>query len=64
MRHVRECAEQLYNICKEIGVKLNKEHWDEHIPKSVETSIEGQVTILWNLQGQTDRTSLTVQRTS
>jgi hypothetical protein len=26
----------------------NKEQWYEHIPKSLETSQEGKVTILWN----------------
>jgi hypothetical protein len=28
----------------------------EHVPKSVETSQGGMVTILWNQQVQTDRT--------
>jgi len=26
------------NICKETGVQLDKKHWYEHVPKSVETS--------------------------
>ena len=30
--------------------------WYEHVPKSVETSQGGKVTILWNQQVQTDRT--------
>ena len=30
--------------------------WYEHVPKSVETSQAGKVTILWNQQVQTDRT--------
>ena len=34
----------------------NNNHWYEHVPKSVETSQEGKVTILWNQQVQTDRT--------
>ena len=50
------CAQQHLNICNKIEVKLDKEHWQEHVPKSVETGLEGQVTILWNQQGQTDRT--------
>ena len=29
----------------------------EHVPKSVETSQGGKVTILWNQQIQTDRTT-------
>ena len=45
-----------YNICKETGVQLDKKHWYEHVPKSVETSQGGKVTILWNQQVQTDRT--------
>ena len=44
-----------FNICKEIGVQLDKKHWYEHVPKSVETSQGGKVT-LWNQQVQTDRT--------
>ena len=31
-------------------------NWYEHVPKSVETSQGGKVTILWNQQVQTDRT--------
>ena len=31
-------------------------NWYEHVPKSVETSKGGKVTILWNQQVQTDRT--------
>jgi len=34
---------------------LDKKHWYEHVPKSVETSEGGKVTILWNQQIQTDR---------
>jgi hypothetical protein len=49
-------AQLHFNICKETGVKLDKKHWYEHVPKSVETSRGGKVTILWNQQVQTDRT--------
>jgi hypothetical protein len=35
---------------------LDKKHWYEHVPKSLETSQGGKVTILWNQQVQTDRT--------
>jgi hypothetical protein len=38
------------------GVQLGEKHWYEHVPKSVETSRGGKVTILWNEQIQTDRT--------
>jgi hypothetical protein len=43
-------------MCKEIERKLDEESWYDHVPKSVETSREGNVTILWNQQLQTDRT--------
>jgi hypothetical protein len=32
----RVCAELHFNICKETGVKLDKEQWYEHVLKSVE----------------------------
>jgi hypothetical protein len=49
-------AQLHFNICKETVVQLDKKHWYEHLPKSVETSRGGKVTILWNQQIQTDRT--------
>jgi hypothetical protein len=54
-QHDRVCAQLHFHICKEVGVKLDSELWYEHVPKSVETSQEGKVTILWNQQVQTDR---------
>jgi len=50
------CAQLHFNICKETGVQLDKKHWYEHVPKSVETNQEDKVTILWNQQVQSDRT--------
>jgi len=47
-RHDRLYAQLHFPIYKEIGVKLRKEHWYEHIPKSLETSHEIEVTILLN----------------
>jgi hypothetical protein len=35
---------------------LDKKHWYEHVPKSVETGQGGNITILWNQQVQTGRT--------
>jgi hypothetical protein len=35
---------------------LDKKHWYEHVPKSVETTQGGKVNILWNQQVKTDRT--------
>jgi len=55
-RHDRVCAELHFNICKEIGVKLDNVHWYQRVPKLVERSPEGKVTILRNQQVQTDRT--------
>jgi len=46
------CAELQFNVCKEIRVKLDNEHWYEHVPKLVETSREGKVTVLWNQKVQ------------
>jgi hypothetical protein len=55
-RHDRVCAQLHFNICKETGVKLDQKHGFERVPKTVDTSHEGKVTILWNQQVQTDRT--------
>jgi len=52
------CAQLHFNICKETGVQLDKKQWDEHVPKSIETSKVGEVTILWNQNVQPDRTIL------
>ena len=49
------CAQLHFNIWKEIGVKLNNEHWYEHAPKLVETSHDGKVTMLCNQHVQTER---------
>jgi len=55
-RHDRVCAQLHLDICKETGVQLDKKHWYEHVPKSIETGQGGKVTVLWNQQVQTDRT--------
>jgi hypothetical protein len=55
-RHDRVRAQLHFNMCKETGVQLDKRIWYEHVPKSVETSQGGKVTILWNQQVQTGRT--------
>jgi hypothetical protein len=36
--------------------ELNKEHWYKYGSKSIETSYEYKVTILWNERGKTGRT--------
>jgi hypothetical protein len=47
-----------FNICKEIEVrvKTDNKYWYDHVPKSVETSHEGKITILWNQKVRTDST--------
>ena len=35
---------------------MDKKHWYEHLPKSVEISQGGKVTVFWNQQIQTDTT--------
>ena len=50
------CAPLYFNIYKELGVKVDSEHWYDHVPKSFETDHEGKVTILWNQQVRTNRT--------
>ena len=62
-RHDRVCAQLHFNIRKETGVQLDKKHWYEHVPKSVETSQGGKVTILWNQQVQLIEPSPTTNQT-
>jgi len=40
------CAQLHFNICEEVEVKLDNEHWCDFLPKLVETSREGKITIL------------------
>jgi hypothetical protein len=56
-RHDRVSEQIHFNICQEIWVQLDKKHWYEHVPKAVVTPQRGKVTILWNQQVQTDRTT-------
>jgi len=59
-KNVKRCnivfAQLHFNICYEIGVELDNKHWYDHISKSVKTSHEFKVTLLWNQQVQTNRT--------
>ena len=48
------CVQLHRTICKEIEAKLDNVYW--YVPKLVETSHEGEVTILWLQQMQTNRT--------
>ena len=56
MRYDSFYAQLQFNKCKEMRVKSENKHWYGHLPKSVETSHEGKVTLLWNRQVRTDRT--------
>jgi len=49
-------AQLHFNVCKEIRAKLDNKQQCNHVPKSVKTSHEGKVNLLWNQQVQTDRT--------
>jgi hypothetical protein len=40
-----------FNIRKEMGVKLDSEHWYQHVPKSIQTSHGDMVITLWNQTG-------------
>jgi len=51
----KACAELHFNVCEEIGVKLDNEHWYDHVEKSAESCHESKVTIFWNQQVQTNR---------
>jgi hypothetical protein len=44
-RHGRVRAQLHFNIYKEMRVKLDKEQWYDHVPKSFETSREGKANI-------------------
>jgi len=50
----RNACDRRHTYC--ILIIIGQKHWYEHVPKVVETSQGGKVTILWNQQIQTDRT--------
>jgi hypothetical protein len=52
-----DCVLNWLQHSKEIRVKLDNEHWYKPVPKLVETSHEGKVTVLRNQQVQTNRTT-------
>ena len=56
-RHDRVWAQLHFSIFKEIELQLDIKHRCDCVPILVETGHEGEVTILWNQQVQTDRTS-------
>ena len=60
--HDRLWAQLHCNMCKKIGVKLYNEHWYAHVSKSVETILEGNVTILWANKCEPTELFLTINR--
>ena len=63
-RHDRKCAQLYFNISKEIGVKLDNEHWCDRVPKPVETSQMVRLTYYGTNKGEPTELFLTVNRTS
>jgi len=43
--HDRVCGQLHFNICMEMTVKLDDKHQYDHVPKSVDISHEGKLTI-------------------
>ena len=41
-KHDRVCTKLQFNICKDMGVKLDSEQRYEHVPKSIQTSHGGK----------------------
>ena len=51
-----QCVHSYTSTYARKRVQLDKRHWYEHVPKSLETSQGGKVNTLWNQEVQTDRT--------
>jgi len=49
-RHDTVCPRLHLDSCEEIWVKLDNEHWNEHVLESVASILEGKVTVLWQQQ--------------
>lgn len=54
-RHNKVGQNLHHSICKHYNINV-EENWYKHEPKSVETNEKDKVTILWDMQIQTDRT--------
>ena len=48
-------AELHCTTCNRIVLTFDKQHWYQHVPKSLERIYDGKVTMLWNQQVKTDR---------
>ena len=53
---MNQCVHNYTSTYARKRVQMDKKRWYEHVPKSVQTSPGGKVTVLWNQQVQTDRT--------
>jgi len=60
MEYIHKKHIEHLNRCKEVGVKLDNEHWYEHVPKLIKAGYEGNGTILWSQLGKPKESSLTI----
>ena len=51
------CVRLHFDIGKEIGAKLNKEHSYDHVRKSIKTNNVVKVRVSWNQQAKIDKTT-------
>jgi hypothetical protein len=54
-------AQLHFNICEEIGVKLDNEHWYEHVPKLGETSNEGKEKVQTNRKIRNNKPDIVIR---
>ena len=64
LRHVRVCAQLHFNMFKEIWVKLDNEHWYDHVPKSVETIQKVRLPYYGTIKCEPTELFLTINWTS
>jgi len=58
------CAQLHFNICKEIGVKLDNKYWYDHVPKSVEQIMKVRLPYYGTNKSERTELFLTINRTS
>jgi hypothetical protein len=61
-RHNRVCAQLHFNACKKMEIKLDNKHGYEYVPKVVETSHRGKVTVYQIKKWKQIEPSLTINR--
>jgi hypothetical protein len=62
-RHEGVSAQLHFNICKNIGVKLDNKHRYNHVPKSADTSQVGKVIYYGTNKCEPTELFLTINRT-